>query len=96
MTGVNMNKDQLKGRMKKATGKAKAVAGKVLRKPTLAARGRLQQVAGTAQAAYGDLKSTAKKKVAAARRSATKKGIILEKKVRKQARKQVKKARRSR
>ncbi len=85
-----MNKDQVKGRMKKVAGKAKAAVGKVLGKPALTARGKLQVVAGTIQAGYGDLKSVAKKKVATGRRTAAKKGAAIEKKVSKQAKKQVK------
>ena len=65
-----MNRDQVKGRVKKAAGRAKAVAGKVLHSPALTAKGRLQQAAGSVQAAYGDLKAVVSKEAAKTRRTA--------------------------
>jgi len=85
-----MNKYQVKGRVTKAKGTAKALAGKVLGKPSLVARGKLQQAAGTLQFAYGDLKSTATKRAAAGKRTATRQGVALEKTVKKTVRKKAK------
>lgn len=82
-----MNKDQVKGRVKKAAGGAKVVAGKVLHSPALTAKGRLQQAAGSVQATYGDLKSVARREAAKTRRTTKKKGAVVAKKVKKQARK---------
>lgn len=56
-----MNKDQVKGRVTKAEGKVKEVAGKAVGNKTLEVKGKAKKAAGTAQAAYGDLKSDLKK-----------------------------------
>jgi uncharacterized protein YjbJ (UPF0337 family) len=52
-----MNKDQVKGRVKEAEGKIKAVTGRLFGNNALAAKGRMEQTAGMIQASYGDLKS---------------------------------------
>jgi uncharacterized protein YjbJ (UPF0337 family) len=82
-----MNKNQVKGRIKRVKGKASAIAGKVLHRPTLTAKGKLQQAAGTVQAVYGDLRSVAAKRAGASRKAVKKKGAVLEKQVRKKVRK---------
>lgn len=56
-----MNKDQVKGRMNEAKGKAKELAGKVTGKTSTELKGKAEQVAGRTQAAYGDAKSDIKK-----------------------------------
>jgi uncharacterized protein YjbJ (UPF0337 family) len=56
-----MNKDQVKGRIKEAEGKAKEVAGKVTGKETLEQKGKLQKAAGKTQAVYGDIKNNMEK-----------------------------------
>jgi len=57
-----MNKDQVKGRVTEATGKAKEVAGTVFSKD-LKNKGKMQNTLGKVQAAYGDLKEDVKKAV---------------------------------
>lgn len=56
-----MNKDQVKGRMNEAKGKAKELAGKVTGKTSTEMKGKAEQVAGRTQAAYGDTKADMKK-----------------------------------
>lgn len=56
-----MNKDQVKGRIEQAKGKAKEIAGKMVGNKTLEAKGDADQVAGKVQKTYGDAKSHAKK-----------------------------------
>lgn len=52
-----MNKDQVKGRLKKAEGKVKEVAGKLTGNKTLEQKGKVKNAAGDVQADYGDLKN---------------------------------------
>jgi uncharacterized protein YjbJ (UPF0337 family) len=52
-----MNKDQVKGRIKEAEGSIKETAGKATGKESLEQKGKLQKMAGKAQAAFGDFKS---------------------------------------
>ena len=56
-----MNKDQVKGRIDKATGKVKEVAGKVVGNRKLEEEGRAEEIAGKVRAGYGDAKSRLKK-----------------------------------
>jgi len=56
-----MNKDQVKGRMNEAKGKAKELAGKMTGKTSTEVKGKAQQVAGRTQAGYGDAKEDMKK-----------------------------------
>jgi uncharacterized protein YjbJ (UPF0337 family) len=56
-----MNKDQVKGSLKQATGKAKEVAGRMTRNAKMELEGDAKQVAGKIQKAYGDAKSEARK-----------------------------------
>ncbi len=55
-----MNKDQVKGRMNEAKGKAKEIVGKVTGKASTEMKGKAEQVAGRTQAAYGDTKEDIK------------------------------------
>ncbi len=55
-----MNKDQVKGRLEEAKGKAKEVAGKIVGNKSLEAEGNANQVAGKVQT-YGDAKEQTKK-----------------------------------
>jgi uncharacterized protein YjbJ (UPF0337 family) len=57
-----MNKDQIKGRIKEAEGNINETAGKVTGKESLEQKGKLQKVAGKAQAGFGDIKNDLKKK----------------------------------
>jgi len=56
-----MNKDQVKGRVDEAAGKAKKVVGKVTDDGSLKHKGRVQEVAGKVRAGYGDAKEEWKK-----------------------------------
>ena len=56
-----MNKDQIKGRVKEATGKAKEVTGKVVDDKDLEEEGMVEKTVGKVQARYGDLKADLKK-----------------------------------
>jgi uncharacterized protein YjbJ (UPF0337 family) len=58
-----MNKDQVKGRIKKSEGKIKEVTGKVVGNKTLEEKGRFQKNVGKAQSSYGDLKKDLNKDV---------------------------------
>jgi uncharacterized protein YjbJ (UPF0337 family) len=52
-----MNKDQIKGRIKEVEGSLQESAGKIAAKDSLEQKGKLQKIAGKAQAAFGDFKS---------------------------------------
>ena len=54
-----MNKDQVKGSLKKAEGKVQETVGKVVDSPSQRAKGLKKQVDGTVQKAIGDLKEAA-------------------------------------
>jgi uncharacterized protein YjbJ (UPF0337 family) len=56
-----MNKDQVKGRIKEAEGKAKEVAGKIVGNKRVEEKGKVEQTVGKVQAGYGDLKDDLKK-----------------------------------
>ena len=56
-----MNKDQIKGRIKKAKGTVKEATGKLTGKDSLEQKGKLQKAAGKAQAVYGDIKKDLRK-----------------------------------
>ena len=60
-TEATMNKDQVKGGLKQATGKAKVVAGRITGNTKTKAEGYLQQMTGKIQKIYGDAKNEAKK-----------------------------------
>jgi uncharacterized protein YjbJ (UPF0337 family) len=57
-----MNKDQVKGRVKKAKGKVKKVAGKLVGSKGMEEQGKADETAGAVQAAYGDVKNNKQKK----------------------------------
>ena len=56
-----MDKNQVKGRIKEAEGKAKEITGKIVGNKSLEAKGKVQKIVGKVQAAYGDLKNDLKK-----------------------------------
>jgi uncharacterized protein YjbJ (UPF0337 family) len=56
-----MNKDQVKGRIEQAKGKAKEIVGKMTGKKTLEVKGDADQVTGRVQKTYGNAKSQARK-----------------------------------
>ena len=62
-----MNKHQVEGRVDKAKGKVKEVAGRVVGNESLEAEGMADQVKGKVQSGYGDAKEDTK--------DAAKKGI---------------------
>jgi uncharacterized protein YjbJ (UPF0337 family) len=53
---MNLNKDQVKGRVKQAEGKIKEVAGKLVGNEKLEVKGKIQKTLGKAQAKFGDVK----------------------------------------
>lgn len=55
-----MNKDQVKGVTKEATGEVKEQVGKVLHDDELRAKGHAEEFAGKAQKKAGDLQEAAK------------------------------------
>lgn len=57
---MNMNKDQVTGRIKEAKGKIKEVAGKIVGNKKLQAKGKAQKILGKAQAKFGDVKKRVK------------------------------------
>lgn len=56
-----MNKDQAKGRIKEAQGKAKEITGKLIGDKTLEFKGKLERAGGKGQGLYGDVKANLKK-----------------------------------
>jgi uncharacterized protein YjbJ (UPF0337 family) len=54
---MGINKDQVEGRLKEAGGKVQETAGKAVGNTKQEIKGKLNQVAGVAQAKYGDVKS---------------------------------------
>lgn len=56
-----MNKDEAKGRIKEAQGKAKEITGKLIGDKALEFKGKLEGVGGKGQALYGDVKANLKK-----------------------------------
>ena len=57
---MNVNKDQVKGRVKEAEGKLKEVAGKLVGNQKLQAKGKAEKYLGDAQAKFGDVKKAVK------------------------------------
>jgi uncharacterized protein YjbJ (UPF0337 family) len=51
-----MNEDQVKGRIKTATGEVKVVVGNALGNEQLVEKGETEKAIGKIQAGYGDLK----------------------------------------
>jgi len=56
-----MNKDQVKGGLKRAKGKVQEVTGRAIGNKDLEARGGANQALGKTQKAYGDAKQMARK-----------------------------------
>ena len=56
-----MNKDQVKGRIEKARGKVRELAGMIAGNKTLEEKGRIAKALGSVRARYGDLKDGLKK-----------------------------------
>ena len=56
-----MDKNQVKGRIKEAEGKAKEITGKIVGNKSLEEKGKAQKTVGKVQAGYGDLKDDLKK-----------------------------------
>lgn len=56
-----MNKDQTTGRVEEVKGKIKEVTGKIIGDKTMEHKGKIENLKGQAQAAYGDLKADIKK-----------------------------------
>jgi uncharacterized protein YjbJ (UPF0337 family) len=57
---MNINKDQVKGRVEEAEGKIKETAGKLVGNEKLEIEGNVQKNLGKAQAKFGDLKRDVK------------------------------------
>lgn len=57
---MNMNKDQVKGRVEEVKGKIKEVAGKLVGNEKLEVKGKIQGIVGGAQAKFGDVKHDVK------------------------------------
>jgi uncharacterized protein YjbJ (UPF0337 family) len=57
---MGVNKDQVEGRVKEATGKAQELAGKAIGSPSQQAKGTMKKMGGAAQAKFGDAKETIK------------------------------------
>jgi uncharacterized protein YjbJ (UPF0337 family) len=55
-----VKKEQIKGRVKEAEGKAKEVAGKMVGNDKLELKGKVQRALGQAQARFGDFKADMK------------------------------------
>jgi uncharacterized protein YjbJ (UPF0337 family) len=56
-----MNKDQVRGRIEKAKGKVRELAGRIAGDRTLEEKGRIGKTLGSVRARYGDLKDSLKK-----------------------------------
>jgi uncharacterized protein YjbJ (UPF0337 family) len=57
---MGINKDQIDGRIKQATGKVEEVAGRAAGSPTRELKGKLKKHVGAVQADYGDAKERSK------------------------------------
>ena len=56
-----MNKDQVRGRIEKAKGQVRQLAGMIAGNKTLEEEGRIGKTLGSVRARYGDLKEDRKK-----------------------------------
>jgi uncharacterized protein YjbJ (UPF0337 family) len=54
---MNINQDQVKGRVEEATGAIKETAGKIIGNPTLQVKGNLEKNLGTVRAKLGDVEA---------------------------------------
>jgi uncharacterized protein YjbJ (UPF0337 family) len=57
---MGINKDQVDGRIKEATGKVQEVAGHAVGNPKQELKGKVKKAVGAAQAEYGDAKERVK------------------------------------
>jgi uncharacterized protein YjbJ (UPF0337 family) len=57
---MRVNKDQVKGRIKKVEGKVMEAVAKVLGNRKLRVKGKVQGMVGTAQAKFGDVRQAVK------------------------------------
>jgi len=57
---MSVNKDQITGRAKEATGKTKEIAGKLVGNKDLELKGNVEKNVGKVQATYGDVKKDIK------------------------------------
>ncbi len=57
---MNINKDQIKGRVEEAKGTVKEAAGKLVGDETLEAKGNIQKNLGKVEAKFGDVKQDVK------------------------------------
>jgi uncharacterized protein YjbJ (UPF0337 family) len=60
---MGINKDQIDGRVKEATGKVQEVAGRAMGNPAQELKGNLKKNVGAAQAGLGDAKERIKSQV---------------------------------
>jgi len=60
---MGINKDQVDGRVKEATGKVQEVAGRTVGSTTQELKGKVKQAVGAAQAGFGDAKERVKEDV---------------------------------
>jgi uncharacterized protein YjbJ (UPF0337 family) len=60
---MNINKDQVHGRLEEATGKVKEVIGKVVGNKDLEVKGNVQKNVGAVKAAVGDAKEDSAKAI---------------------------------
>jgi uncharacterized protein YjbJ (UPF0337 family) len=57
---MGVNKDQVKGRIKKVEGKVMEAVAKVVGKRKLRVKGKVQGIVGAAQAKFGDVRQAVK------------------------------------
>ena len=57
---MNINKDQIKGRVEEAKGAVKEATGKLVGDETLEAKGNIQKNLGKVEAKFGDVKQDVK------------------------------------
>ena len=57
---MNINKDQIKGRVEEAKGALKEATGKLVGDETLEAKGNIQKNLGKVEAKFGDVKQDVK------------------------------------
>lgn len=58
---IEMNKDQVKGRVEEAKGKVKEIAGNLVGNKDLELEGKVQNTSGKIQTGFGDFKEDIKK-----------------------------------
>lgn len=60
--GLEMNRDQVKGRVKEAAGKVEKIVGRAVDSPKTEAKGIAKEIAGKVQKAVGDVRNDLKDK----------------------------------